>query len=243
MTLSIADKDKFLNNFLTPLSKVTDSAVLKVEKGKLSSLVSTGDNTIVVSAAFTDPTINAVKVLNVPDIKKFCRVITCIEDAKFDLDISSNFIGYKSDNVRFKYHLYDDGIITSPKLNIDKLNTFTFDGNFTLPYTSVINLIKGSSISTETNKLYISVKDSVIFGELTDKTRSNIDSYGIKISEDYTGTQFALPIPLNFEIFRIISSMRFKALESKLITKMGVVTLDLNLDNASFKFIISALAN
>jgi len=48
---------------------------------------------------------------------------------------------------------------------------------------------------------------------------------------------------LNFDIFRIISSMRFKEIQSRIISKMGVVTLDLNLDNSSFKFVISALAN
>ena len=90
---------------------------------------------------------------------------------------------------------------------------------------------------------YLSVKDSNVFGELTDKTRANIDSYGIQIAGNYSGTQFAVPIPLNFEIFRIISSMRFKEIHAKLITKMGVMLFDLNLENTSFKFVISALAN
>jgi hypothetical protein len=243
MILSVSDKDTFLNNFLTPLSKVTDSAVIKVNKGVISSLISTSDNTIIVSAAFKDDKIDAIKTLNVPDLKKLCRVITCIEDLSFNLDISSNFIGYSSKNVRFKYHMYDDDIISTPKISIDKLKALAFDGSFTLPYSSTVNLIKGSSISTETNKIYISVKDTIVFGELTDKTRANVDSYGIQISDNYSGTQFALPIPLNFEIFRIISSMRFKELSAQLITKMGVLTFDLNLGNSEFKFIISALAN
>ena len=243
MTFKISNRDKFLNNFLTPLSKVADSAVIKLESGKASSLVATSDNTVVVSCIYKDGNIQASKILNVPDLKKFCRVVSCIEQDDFELDISSNFIGYKSENVRFKYHLYDDGIINSPKLNIAKLNTLEFDGKFTLPYASIINLVKGSSISTETNKLYISVKDTIVLGELTDKTRANIDSYGIKISDNYEGTQFALPIPLNFEIFRIISSMRFKELQSRLLTKMGVITMDVNLEDTELRFVISALAN
>jgi hypothetical protein len=243
MTFNISNRDKFLNNFLIPLSKVADSAVIKIENGRASSLVATSDNTVVVSCTYKDSIIQASKTLNVPDLKKFCRVISCIEQDDFELDISSNFIGYKSENVRFKYHLYDDGIINSPKLNIDKLNTLEFDGKFTLPYASIINLVKGSSISTETNKLYISVKGNTLLGELTDKTRANIDSYGITISSDYEGTQFALPIPLNFEIFRIISSMRFKELQSRVLTKMGVITMDVNLEDAELRFVISALAN
>jgi len=243
MTLSVSNKEEFLNNFLSPLSKITDSAVIQVNTGKISSLISTSDNTIIVDSSYIDKSINAIKTLNVPDLKKLYRVISCIELDSFELDISSNFIGYSSKSVRFKYHLYDDGIITTPKLNVEKLKTFTFDGTFTLPYASVVNLVKGSSISTETNKVYISVKDSIVFGELTDKTRANIDSYGIQIADNYSGTQFALAVPLNFEIFRIISSMRYKELQAQLITKMGVLTLDLELNNARFKFVVSALAN
>jgi len=243
MTLSITNKEDFLNNFLSPLSKITDSAVIQVNTGKISSLISTSDNTIIVDSSFNDKKINAIKTLNIPDLKKLFRVISCIETDNIDLDISSNFIGYSSKNVRFKYHLYDDGIITTPKLNVEKLKTFSFDGNFTLPYASVINLVKGSSISTETNKIYLSVKDNTVCGELTDKTRANVDSYGIQIAENYTGTQFAVPLPLNFEIFRIISSMRYKELQAQLITKMGILTLDLQLNSSNFKFVISALAN
>ena len=243
MTLSITNKDNFLNNFLSPLSKITDSAVINVNKGKITSLISTSDNTIIVDANYSDDKIDVKKTLNIPDLKKLFRVISCIDEDNFDLDISSNFVGYSSKNVRFKYHLYDDGIISSPKLNVEKLKTFSFDGSFTLPYAAVVNLVKGSSISTETNKIYISVKDKIVFGELTDKTRANIDSYGIQVADNYDGTQFALAIPLNFEIFRIISSMRFKELQTQLITKMGVLTFDLNLDNAQFKFVVSALAN
>lgn len=243
MTLAVADKEKFLNNFINPLSKVADSAVIKVSKGKLSSLVSASDNTIIVSAEYSDDMINAEKTLNIPDLKKLSRVLSCIESPSFELDISSNFIGHKSDNVRFKYHLYDDGIISSPKVNISKLNALEFDGKFTLSFTAITSLIKGSTISTESNKLYISVKDNILTGELTDKTRSNIDSYGIKISDNYVGTQFSIAIPLNFEIFRIISSMRFKEINANLVTKMGVLMFNIELENTAFKFVISALAN
>jgi len=243
MKLAIRDKDIFLNNLITPLSKIADSAVLKVEPKKITSLISTSDNTIIVSAEYEDENINVQKILNIPDLKKFNRVISCIEEQTFELDITTNYIGYTSNTVRFKYHLYDDGIISTPKINVEKLKALEFDGKFILPYSSVINLVKGSSISTETNKIYVSVKDGNVFGELTDKTRANIDSYGIQIATGYIGTQFAVPIPLNFEIFRIISSMRFKELQSQIVTKIGVITLDLYLQNTKFKFIISALSN
>ena len=243
MKLLISDKDKFVNNFLSPLSRVVDSAVINIDKGKITTLIATSDNTIIVSSTFNDTNIDIKKTLNIPDLKKLNRVISCIEPSAFELDVSSNFIGYTSNTIRFKYHLYDDNIISSPKVNIDKINALEFDGKFTLLQNTILSLIKGSTITTESNKIYLSVKNGSVFGELTDKTRPNIDSYGIEISNNYDGTQFAVPIPLNFEIFRIISSMKFKDIQFNLITKMGVGVLDLNQENTSFKFIISALTN
>jgi hypothetical protein len=243
MMLKIADREKFLNNFLIPLSKISDSAVVKIDKEKITSLVSTSDNTVIVFSEYIESENISFKTLNIPDLKKLCRVISCIEEKSIELDISSNFIGYKSSNVRFKYYLFDDNIISSPKLNIDKLKAFEFDGKFSFTYNSLLGLIKGSSITTETNKVYLSVKDNIVYGELTDKMRPNVDSYGINISSSYEGTQFAVPVPLNFEVFRIISSMRFNEINSQIITKLGVVTFDLTFDIAKFKFIISALAN
>jgi hypothetical protein len=82
-----------------------------------------------------------------------------------------------------------------------------------------------------------------MFGELTDKARPNVDSYGIQIADDYDGIQFANHIPLNFEIIRIVSIMKFKAINAQLVSKMGVLLFDLNLDSTSLKFVISALLN
>jgi hypothetical protein len=76
MVLKVSSREKFYNYFITPLSKVTDSAVLKVENKKITSLVSTSDNTIIISAEYVDDAIDVVKTLNIPDLKKLCRVLS-----------------------------------------------------------------------------------------------------------------------------------------------------------------------
>jgi hypothetical protein len=139
--------------------------------------------------------------------------------------------------------LFEDGIIIVPKLSIDKINNLTFDGKFTLNYPDIINLIKGSSVATDTNKIYLTFRDNTVTGELTDKTRPNVDSYGLKISTTYSGPQLAVATPLNFEIFRIISSMKFKELNCSFSAKIGVFMFDTVLTNTQIKFVISALAN
>jgi len=244
MILTIPDREDFLNSFLTPLSRVADSAVLKLTSNEISAIITTSDNTLVVYATYNNILSGVEKNLNIPDLKKLCRVISCIEEKGCALDIASNYVGFESSSVRFKYFLYEDNIIKTPKqINLDKLKELPFDGDFTIPFTSVISLIKGSSIATETNKIYLSFKEGDVFGELTDKTRANTDSYGIKISSDYTGDVINIHVPLNFELFRIISCMKYKELAASISSKRGLLILNTGNETTKMKFIVSALQN
>lgn len=243
MKLTIPNKDIFLNNFLVSIGKIAESATLKVTPGRIDSLVSTGDNTSIISISYEDSSIDCETTLNIPDVKKLCRVIQCIETPGFELSISSNNISYNSKTIRFKYHLYDDGIITVPKIDLKKLETIDFDSKFTLAYASISSLVKGSTIATDTNKIYLSFIDKEVHGELTDHARANTDSYGLLISSDYTGKLNPKPLPLNFEIFRIISSMKFNTSVCSIASSLGVMTFNIELEKTKIKFIISALAN
>lgn len=243
MTLKIKKREQFLNTFLLPLSKVSDSVVLTLEDTKVTALVATSDNTVIVNSVYTDDLIKCSKRLNIPDIKKLCRIIQCIETEELELTLDTNSINYSSPLIRFKYHLYDDSIISVPKLNLAKLDKLDFNGNFNLPHQTVVALIKGSSIATDTSKIYLSFKGTTVYGDLTDRSRANVDSYGLKIADNYNGEPINDHIPLNFEIFRIISSIKFDTLKCKIASSTGVMVFDMNNDNTSLKFIVSALAN
>lgn len=242
MKISIQDRNAFVNSFLTPISKIANSAVIKVEKEQFSTLIATSDNTIILNATYSNNNTDTA-LLNIPDISKLIRILSVIDTENLDLVYDKNNLSYSSSNIRFKYHLFEDGIIVTPKLNIDKLTALTFDGKFSLLYNNLQNLIKGSSIATDSNKIYLSYKDTSVLGELTDKARPNVDSYGLIISTNYTGIQLSAAIPLNFEIFRIISSMRFKELDCSFSSKTGVYIFNATTNNTTMKFIVSALAN
>jgi len=242
MNIQLAKKDNFLNSFLTPISKVTNSATISVEKDQFSSLISTNDNTIILNAIYKNKN-DTEATLNIPYLNKLARILSIIDSEYITLEINKNNISYSSNNIRFKYHLFEDGIIISPKLNVSKLSTLQFDGTFTLQFPDLQNLIKGSSIATDSNKIYLTLKDSCVLGELTDKARPNVDSYGLIISNKYKGINPASPIPLNFEIFRIISSMKYNSLLGQIVTSMGVMTFDMISDTTKIKFVVSALLN
>jgi len=243
MTLNITDKERFITDFLTPVSRVAESAVLRVEPGKITTLIAMGDNTIIANAQYNDDRVDVTRILNIPDIKKFCRILSCIDEQEISFNLESNSIGYVSPTVRFKYHLYEDNIISVPKISIDKIKKLNFDGKFSLTYAAISALIKGSSIATDTNKIYLTIKDNIVNGDLTDLTRANTDSYGMKLADDYNGQSFMKSIPLNFEIFRIISCMKFKTIDAQIVTKMGVILFDIALESTNIKFVVSALEN
>jgi len=243
MILKISNKEQLLNNFLIPLSKITDSIVLNVDKGKITSLISTQDNTVIVDSSFDIPGNESVKKLNIPDIKKLCRILQCIDEQEIQLKLDINNVSYSSNDVRFKYHLYDDSIISVPKLNLAKLEQLDFDGKFTLKHPTMLSLIKGSTIATDTNKIYVSFKEKSVYGELTDKARANVDSYGLLIADDYEGVYAKDSIPLNFEIFRIISSIKFDTINGKYASSTGVFIFNMKIANTEMRFIVSALAN
>lgn len=243
MTVFISDKDCFIDSFLGFISKIAESAILTITDNNITSLLSTSDNTVIVHSVYADDKVKGKSTLNIPDLKKLHRLFSCIGSKEFQIAINSNNISYSSDDIRFKYHLFDDGIITSPKLNMDKLNDLKFDGSFSISQQILINLIKASSINTDSNKLYLTFKNNSVFGELTDKSKPNIDSFDLKLTDDYVGNAVSNSMPLNFEIFRIISSMRAKVFNVKIHTKMGLALLELSDNLATHKVVISALAN
>jgi hypothetical protein len=134
MNISIHDKNAFVNSFLTPIGKVTNSAVIKVEKNSFSSLIATSDNSIILSAIYSNQNNADEFSLNIPDISKLIRILSVIDATAIELNLDKNNISYSSKNIRFKYHLFEDGIIVSPRLNVDKLLSLEFNGKCSSPY-------------------------------------------------------------------------------------------------------------
>ena len=250
MNLQFESSDSFLNGFLQPISRITDSGILKVEPEKLSALISTGDGTIIVYGEYYQkfPDVTQPVSLNIPDVKKLLKLL-CLIDGPLNLSIDAkdnhNNISYSSSSVRFKYHLYEDGIIKIPSLNMAKLKTIDFDTTFTIKSDRLLNLLKGSTLSPDVSKMYLTFTDGVIHGEITDKARHNVDSYACILSDSITGTQpkNGTSIPINFEIIRLLTGSKLTEFKVKLATKLSVFNFEVATDKVSLNYIVSALIN
>lgn len=240
MNISIPDRKLFLSGFLSPLSKISDSCVINLHDNGFDSLVCTSDSSVILSTNYKlDVDIDAPIHLNIADIKKIIKVLDCIPDDSIVLTLDKNNITYNNKNIKFKYHLLEDGIITIPKINLCKVQEIQFPVKFTFEYKMLLDLLRGSTFATDSNKVYLYSGSGKIHGDLTDKARHNIDSFTIPIC-DYNGPELE-PICLNFELIRIISSVRVKQLDCLINPKLGVIVFQINSGNITTKYIASSL--
>ena len=241
-TIKIKSKSNFVKNFLSPISKISDASILEVNVDKLSCLTCTSDNTIYYHVEYPiESEFSDIKTLNCPDIKKLIKAFDTIatDDVSFELD--ENNLSYKDSKIRFTYHLQEDGIIKTPKMSLNRLRDTEFQSSFSIKKETIRELIKGSVFSSESNKIYLfgNTNDG-IHGELTDKTRNNIDTISLQISDSFFGDAVD-SLPLNFEIFRIMDISNIDEIKVKINVKLGLVLFEIENNYNKMKYIMSSL--
>jgi len=242
MKLQIKSKKDFISNVLGPISNLNDKTVIKIEKDKITSLTASNDATLILYSE-TQGGSDAERSINIPDIKKLTRVLECIDVDELEIDVTANNIKYSGDNFKFTYHLLEDGIIKIPSVNVKKINELNFDVTFKVTEAKLSSLFKGSSFTTETNKLYIYFENNKICGELGDKSRHNSDNFQCILADTYDGTPLTKTVPVNFDTFRLINFNKCQDIEFAINISFGVIKVTLSRDNTKLTYIVSALIN
>ena len=225
--------------YLEAISKINESTILNASQdhGLISSLVSSADNTLILYSELSSISVNYNGSINIPDIKKLTRVVDSIDTKDVSLLINSNNIEYKGKSLKFKYHLYEDGFLTKPSINIDKIKSFNYNVKFTLKKDTINSIIKGSTFASETNKLYLYTEDGSLKGELTDRARHNTDVFAIDLGE----VDFELsPLPLNFDNIKLLSFIN-DDINFGINTEYGVTVIDILNNTIKLKYIITSL--
>ena len=233
--LHVKNRNEFLK-YLDSVSKINDSAIFEIKPEGITSLVSSADNTLVLLSEFVTAS-DFTSTINVPDIKKLYRVLETINEEEIELKINGNNLEYRGKGIKFKYHLFEEGFLSKPNLNVEKIRNFTFDVKFNITKAILQQLFKGSTFASETNKVYIYTEDGDLKAELTDRARHNTDNFTITIGS----ADFELsPIPINFDNIRLMSSIDSEYVFN-VNTQHGVVVVDNNSDSTKLKYIISSL--
>jgi hypothetical protein len=235
-TLKLKNKGEYLK-FLDAVSRINDTGViLDIKEGELSSLVSSLDSTLILHGVYKS-SFEFEDTLNIPDVKKLRYVLDTIEEESIHLDINPNNLQYSGNGVKFKYHLYEEGFITRPNINLDKISKFKFNVNFNLNKATIQRLFKGSTFASETNKIYFYTENDLLMAELTDRARHNTDNFTLSLGK----VDFSLePISINLDNMRLISLLN-DDIRVKINTEYGVVVFDIEDSDIKLRYIISAL--
>jgi hypothetical protein len=236
------NKDIFLRQFLLPVSKLTDNASFCIETNKIYTTCNSNDGSVVLYAEFKTETsaLNLPKI-NIPDIKKFIRLLECIDQPEVTLTVTNNALKYDTAGLKFNYFLIDDSYIQKSPVNPQKIQQLEFDTLFELTNTKFNEILKGSSIATDTDKLYFFTRDDKVYAELNDHQRQNVNNITYLITNEYNGKEITDNIPLNLENFRVLSGLGQQQFSVKINNNLKIVLFENYTNLINTKFIISAL--
>jgi len=224
--------------FLDAISKINNSAIVSVsDNGTLTSLVASPDQNLILYGEINNvySTINAT--LNIPDINKLKRVVDNINTESIEFTLNNNSIEYKGSGVKFKYHLFDDGYLSKPSINVNKVMELKCDVNFKFTKQVLTSIIKGSSFATDTSKVYLFTDGTDLRAELTDRSKHNTDMYSLTLGT----VDFELdPVILNLDNVRLLHCID-DVIHFGINTNVGVNIVDICNSSTKLKYIITTL--
>ena len=242
MNLTIPNKEEFIDTFIGNLARVSDTGVLECVNDTISCKTKAGDDTVIIHSVIKIPTVFTEPVkLNIPDFKKLQKLLSTTTDADLELVCDRNSISYKGKSVRFKFHLYDDGVISIPRINIEKLNSVPFDSTFTVNGSSLAQLMKGSCMLMDVPKFYLSSEGNIVRGEIADHARDNVDSFCCEVSTDFTGKQLEGKVPLNIEFLKLVSTLKTSMFKVRCASSLNVFAFDIQTSCINTTYIVTAL--
>lgn len=238
-TLIIENKNNFVDLLLNTIGKVTEDCILQLTSERITSLCSTSDGTLIQYIILKNKN-GFEQTLNIPDIKRLHKIVGCVNEDKITLNVTDNNISYNSPQTRFKFFLLDDGILSGPAISVEKIASLTYDTEFVIDHSKIVELVKGSTFANESEKLYIFTdENNDVYGELTDREKPNMDSFCIRLTENNETP--IKPLAFNFENIRIVSSTRCDKLTFRVNNELSVVRVDILQDSCKISYIISAL--
>jgi hypothetical protein len=154
-------------------------------------------------------------------------------------NINNNHIEYKDKQIKFNYHLHEDGLITKPKLSLDKIRKFEYDIQFSVDFDFLSNILQKSFI-TNTKKLYIYTEDDRLVWKIGDETIPNSDFLIVVGNE----VDFELnPFILKIDNLKLVSKVSKTGNLFKINSKLGVGCIVTGNSEFEMQYIFSSLKN
>ena len=243
MTTLTLNKKEIIDSFFTPVSRISEECSLSISDDSISTLINDNSGSVILYGKIKTTTgidANQNIGLNFKDLRKFIKVLECIPEDNFKLNVNDNtsVIDYKSPALSFKLHLVMDNVIKKCTVSLDKISKLTFDSDFELTSSKIGELLKGNMFTTNSDKIYFYTKDGAVFAELTDKATQDTDSMTFNISSQYNGLDISSPLPFSMEILRIVNTNKFDKLTVKINNTYKILLFEICNPKLMFKYIV-----
>ena len=236
------NKETFVQKFLTPVSKLADNISISINENEIFTTCASPDGSVVFLASYkTDTAIKGIPRINLPDIKKFVRLLDCIEEDNIVVTIENNHLKHTTPSFKFNYFLLEDSYMQRCPVNPEKIKQLKYDTAFLLPVSRFNDVLKGSSIATDSDKLYFYTKDEKVYCELNDLERQNINNITYLVADKFVGENIKNTLPLNLENIRLLAGSKCEEFTVKVNNDLKVTLFQIEEKNIDIKFIISAL--
>lgn len=206
--------DELLSNFITPLNSITDKALIKIDKNKIKTVVISIDpSVILIASTNVDTNITEETKLGIGNVKKLKTLLNYIDTQnESSVYIKNNKLTYKSDDIRFSYHLMDENLIKDKNI-VKAILDLEPTTSFTLTYDKIRAILKTKSLSPATSenrieKIYFKFTDGKVYVEFTDKTLQNCDTIEIIGADNFVGETNVIGVSLPFQIIAYISQLK-----------------------------------
>lgn len=236
------NKESFVQKFLLPISKLADNVSISIDDSEVYATCASQDGSVVLLASYkTDTAVRGIPRINLPDVKKFVRLLDCVEENNIAITIQNNHLKYTTPSFKFNYYLLEDNYMQRCPVNPDKIKQLKYDTAFLLPNAKFNEVLKGSSIATDSDKLYFYTKDDKVYCELNDLERQNINNLTYLVADKFVGEQIKNTLPLNLENIRLLAGTKCNEFTVKVNNELKVTLFQIEEKDIDIKFIISAL--
>lgn len=239
------NKKEIVNQFLNPVSRISEECRLTVNAESISTLVNDSSGAIILYGKIKTKTgldEDESVVLNFKDLRKLIKIFDCIPTEEFELktDETASILSHKSPTLSFKLHLVLDNVIKKCTVSLEKISKLTFDSDFELTRDKTREILKGSIFATASDKVYFYTKDNVVYAELTDKVNQATDCITFNIADKYNGSDITTPLPFNMEILRLIDCGKYDKINVKINNTFKILLFEICDATMTFKYIIPA---
>lgn len=239
------DRKSLVNSLLKPASRISEEASIRITPDKIDTFINNEDNSIFMYCSIsTTNDIEGSVFLNIRDVRKLIRAMECVSDdlVVFNVDDERSILKYNSPSLKFRLHLVHPDVLRKGKISLEKVEALEYNTSFSIKGESLSQLLKVSSFSPDSNRVYFVQEDDAIMCEITNKNMSDMDSISQKVADSIKGDFLDEPLPMRLDFLRLINVGKDDIIEVKVNTNQGFFMFSHGNEEVRMLYLILAMA-